>query len=270
MVCQEINWRYQAHHCELFEGNAKPTQCFNCQDFGHMTIHCRHAQRCIFISRASHKPEDSIVKDDTKAHICTNCRGKHAAWHRECPTVFAKRAQAQVAFNNRLTRYRVDMPATGLPSVQDTGSRVSPHLDNRSPTMPPEERPIQLSQSNRRVVTAESPSHNAMMTANTTSEVMDRPLTPRHIDTAQPRPAPRISLKRAWTALQRSIYTKITPITEETTFAETVEAAKTDAIWHERRTRRSTTSAMCSQSGKTRKDPETISTTTTPMELDLE
>ena len=34
MVRQEINWRYQAHHCELFEGNVKPTQCFQCHKFG--------------------------------------------------------------------------------------------------------------------------------------------------------------------------------------------------------------------------------------------
>ena len=270
MVRQEINWRYQAHHCELFEGNAKPTQCFKCQGFGHMAIHCRHAQRCGFCSRTGHKPEDCIVKDDTEVHKCANCRGKHAAWHRECPIVIAQRTQAQVAFNNRPTRYRVDMPATGLPPVQDTGPRVSPHLDNSSTTMPPEGRPTQLSQRNRRVVTAESLSHNAIMTANTTSEATDRPPTQGHIDTAQPRPVPRISHKRARTTPQRYIYTKLTPSTEETTFAETVEAAKTDAIWHERRTRRSTASAMCSQSSDTRKDLETTSITTTPMELDLE
>ncbi len=50
MVRQEINWRYQAHHCELFEDNAKPTQCFKCHAFGHMATHCRHAARCGYCS----------------------------------------------------------------------------------------------------------------------------------------------------------------------------------------------------------------------------
>lgn len=164
----------------------------------------------------------------------------------------------------------MDTPATRQPPVQNTEPRESPHLDSRSPTMIPVERPTQLSQGNRRVAITESLSHNGLMTADTISEATDGSLTQRHIDTAQPRSAPHISHKRARTAPQRYIYTKITPSTEETTFAETIEAAKTDAIWHERRTRRGTASAMCSQSSDTRKDLETISTTTTPMELDLE
>lgn len=277
MVRQEINWRYQAHHCELFEGNAKPTQCFKCHGFGHMAIHCRHAQRCGYCSRTGHKPEDCIVKDDTEAHKCANCKGKHAAWHRECPTVIDQRTQAQVAFNNRPTRYRVDMPATRLPPAQNIAISASPQLDIRQSTMPPEGRPTQLPQRNRRAATTESLSHNAATTANTTGKATDWSPTqrldvtsPQHMGTVQPPPALSISHKRARTASQRYIYTEITPSTEETTFAERIEAARTGAIWHKRRTRRSAASAMCSQSSDTREDSETTSTTTTPMEVDLE
>ena len=271
MVRQEINWRYQAHHCELFEGNAKPTQCFKCYGFGHLAIHCRHTQRCGYCSRTGHKPDDCIAKEDSEAHKCTNCKGKHAAWHRECPTVINQRTQAQAAFNNRPTRYRVDMPATKLPPPQTIRTSASLELDNRPSITPTEEGLTQPPQKNRRAATLKSLSHNATMTANTSGESMDRRLTPRldatsprPIETVQQPPAPSISYKRARTASQRYTYSKITPSTEETTFAERIEAARTDATWHERRTRRSTATAMCSQSSEICEDSET-----TPMEVDL-
>ena len=108
MVRQEINWRYQAHNCELFEGNSRPVQCYKCNAFGHMAVHCRGAARCGFCSKIGHKPDECIVKDDAIGHRCTNCKGHHAAWFRDCLVVREQRERALIAYNNRPIRYRVD------------------------------------------------------------------------------------------------------------------------------------------------------------------
>lgn len=275
MVRQEIIWRYLAHTCELFEGNAKPTQCFKCHGFGHMAMHCRQAQRCGYCSRTGHKPEDCIVKDDTEAHKCANCKGKHAAWHRECPTVIDQRTQAQVAFNNRPTRYRVDMPATRLPPAPNVAVIATQQLDISPSTVPSEGRPMQPRQRTRRTAITESSANNAVTTNNTTGEVLDRSsfqrldgMSPRQMESLQPPPASSISHKRARTVSQRYTYTDTVPNTEETSFAKTIEAARTGAILHERRTRRGAASTMSSQSSDACEDFDTTSTTPTPMEVD--
>ena len=70
MAHQEINWRSRAHHCELVEGNVKPTQCFQYYKFGHIAIHCRHTARCGFCTKSGHEPNDCDVKNDPAALVC--------------------------------------------------------------------------------------------------------------------------------------------------------------------------------------------------------
>ena len=110
MVCQEINWRYQAHHCELLEGNIEPTRCFQCYKFGHITKHCRLMARCGFCAKSGHESNDCDVKDDPAAHRCANCRDNHTAWHSDYHIVATGRKRSQAAYDNRSVRYRVDSP----------------------------------------------------------------------------------------------------------------------------------------------------------------
>ena len=88
------------------------------------------------------------------------------------------------------------------------------------------------------------------------------------MESIQPPPASSISHKRARTVSQRYTYTDTVPNTEETSFAKTIEAARTGAILHERRTRRGAASTMSSQSSDACEDFDTTSTTPTPMEVD--
>ncbi len=93
MVQQEINWRYQAHNCELFEGNARPVQCFQCYKFDHMAKYCRQAARCGFCGKIGHETKECISKDVEAKHYCINCKGNHAAWSKDCPVVTERRVE---------------------------------------------------------------------------------------------------------------------------------------------------------------------------------
>ena len=276
MVRQDIIWRYVGHPCELFEGNAKPTQCFKCHGFGHMAMHCRQAQRCGYCSRTGHKPEECAVKDDTDAHKCTNCKGKHAAWHRECPRVIEQRTQAQVAFNNRPTRYRVDTPVIRLPLASNIVPNATQQLDTSPPTEASQERPRQSHQRKRRTSTTTTLTLNPLAADHTTGIAVNLPLTQilNSTSSAQMRIAPSSSdlrgrHKRARTLSQRYTYTDTVPNTAETTFAKTIEAARMGEALGVRRTRRGAASTMGSQSSDACEDSDTPSTTPTPMEVDI-
>ena len=275
MVRQDIIWRYVGHPCELFEGNAKPTQCFKCHGFGHMAMHCRQAQRCGYCSRTGHKPEECAAKDDTEAHKCTNCKGKHAAWHRECPQVIKQRTQAQMAFDNRPTRYRVNTPVTRLPLARNVVPNAMQQLNISPPTEAPQEGPTQLRQRKRRTSTTTTLTLNPLAADNTTSEVVNLPSTQRLNSTSSAQmeivPSPSGSRgrhKRARTLSQRYTYTDAAPNTAETTFAKTIEAARMGEALGARRTKRGAASTMASQSSEACEDSDTTSTTPTPMEVD--
>lgn len=265
MVRQEINWRYQAHHCELFEGNARPTQCYKCHGFGHMAIHCRHAERCGFCSKTGHKPEDCIVKDDMDAHQCANCKGKHAAWHRECPIVTEQRSQAQVAFSNRPTRYRVEPSETPSSSAKQTPlnaiqySVISPSITSlddgatQHTTMPDFGEHVEPEIRNNGGATESAPAHGPQT-------------DPKRTQSATTSTDQTTARKRARKTSQRYIYADKPPHTEETAFAEAIEAAKSTFTSHERSRRRGTVPAMYSQPSERSEDTEMTEATTIPVE----
>ena len=62
----------------------EPTQCYNCQHFGHVTKHCHAKQpRCVFCGERGHR------KRDRKCRLtrprCCNCGGSHQAYSKICP-----------------------------------------------------------------------------------------------------------------------------------------------------------------------------------------
>ena len=169
----------------------------------------------------------------------------------------------------------MDTPATRLPPAPNIAVIAIQQLDISPSTVPSEGRPMQLRQRTRRTATTESFANNAVMTNNTTGEVLDRSpfqrldgMSPRQMESIQPPPASSISHKRARTVSQRYTYTDTVPNTEETSFAKTIEAARMGAILHERRTRRGAASTMSSQSSDACEDFDTTLTTPTPIEVD--
>lgn len=74
---------------EVIKSNSKrPSQCHNCQRFGHASYNCGFKFRCVKCSE-DHSPGDCkrSVRDENV--YCVNCKGQHAANHRGC-SVFQK------------------------------------------------------------------------------------------------------------------------------------------------------------------------------------
>ena len=54
-------------------GKSKPTRCFNCQMFGHISNFCRNKSKC-----AKCSSEDHIAKDCVSLNSkCCNCKSEH-------------------------------------------------------------------------------------------------------------------------------------------------------------------------------------------------
>lgn len=68
--------------------SSKPAQCYSCQRFGHSSLHCGYAPRCVkcsgpHLAKDCPKPRDEDPK-------CTNCSGNHTANYGKCPALVAE------------------------------------------------------------------------------------------------------------------------------------------------------------------------------------
>lgn len=80
--------RYCCQHKITFENYVKPrtmrgVQCFNCQEYGHVSRNCGQPFRCVKCDQNHGKDECS--KPTEAAPVCVNCKGSHTASYRGCP-----------------------------------------------------------------------------------------------------------------------------------------------------------------------------------------
>lgn len=61
-----------------------PSQCHRCQRFGHGSLNCGHAPRCVKCA-CTHLTNE-CVKPRDQAPTCSNCNGAHTANYRGCPS----------------------------------------------------------------------------------------------------------------------------------------------------------------------------------------
>ena len=65
---------------EDYKGLTGITQCYRCQQFGHVAQHCQKQEKCVRCA-GNH----SVSKCTDKNLKCTNCNGNHPASYRQCP-----------------------------------------------------------------------------------------------------------------------------------------------------------------------------------------
>ena len=68
-------------HLDVYKGPAGVTQCYRCQEFGHLAAYCRKEEKCVRCS-GNHKVSACTQNVTLK---CANCRGQHPARFRQCP-----------------------------------------------------------------------------------------------------------------------------------------------------------------------------------------
>ena len=101
-----------------------PSQCFNCQNFGHSSANCKHPARCVKCSGAHQTRECS--KTAEKPPKCCNCGGEHTANFRQCP-VFADQMTLKTKSTNTVAKLPSPTITTNpTPSVKEpSGTNTS-------------------------------------------------------------------------------------------------------------------------------------------------
>ena len=76
------------------KANKRPTQCFNCQRWGHSSQNCGYKFRCVKCTEV-HAPGQCKRTSREGDAKCINCSGNHAASYRLCPSFvsYAKRIE---------------------------------------------------------------------------------------------------------------------------------------------------------------------------------
>jgi len=114
---------YMAIKIERYKSNT-PAQCYNCQKFGHSSVHCGATPRCVKCA-GNHKTKDCVKPADEKPK-CTNCEGEHTANYRKCPA-FSQETEKRHPINRKLIDQYIQTKHSS--SVQMTS------LDSNSPNI---------------------------------------------------------------------------------------------------------------------------------------
>ncbi|XP_071041621.1 uncharacterized protein [Parasteatoda tepidariorum] len=75
---------------ERFRGGRRPTQCYNCQNYGHKQSHCNAPARCVKCAE-NHRSHE-CNKDRTTPPKCCNCYKNHTANYTGCETRPSRRS----------------------------------------------------------------------------------------------------------------------------------------------------------------------------------
>ncbi|KAI0994241.1 hypothetical protein K3495_g13939 [Podosphaera aphanis] len=108
VIDKGLMWKYENKAAEIFRSGFRTLQCFNCQRYGHVALHCTADSKCGHCA-GTHNTRNCPGKQDAR---CCNCGKKHAAWHQSCPVKIAAKAKA--------TWYRTQDPGKYTPALSHT------------------------------------------------------------------------------------------------------------------------------------------------------
>ena len=111
---------YMSIKIERYKSNT-PAQCYNCQQFGHSSLHCGASPRCVKCA-GNHKAKDCTKSPEEKPK-CTNCEGGHTENYKNCPAI------AQETEKRRPLK-----PKTQEPSSQSTKIQTN-QFNSATPTL---------------------------------------------------------------------------------------------------------------------------------------
>jgi hypothetical protein len=86
---------HEHHNAELFVPKFQIMQCFNCYGYGHRAANCKRKSRC---GKCGENHNTRDCKNNNR-HCC-QCKGKHEAWHPQCPARIAEKSRMNESWEN--------------------------------------------------------------------------------------------------------------------------------------------------------------------------
>jgi hypothetical protein len=105
LIDEGLLFQSELKQCELYHGDCRLTQCFNCQKYGHTAKVCRVARKCGLCAAPGHGDHDCGFRQDPSKHRCVNCGLGHPAWFQACKKREAHVEKAKQAYLARSRRY---------------------------------------------------------------------------------------------------------------------------------------------------------------------
>lgn len=103
LITEDLLEDYKMKRCKRFTEDCKITQCFNCQQYGHIAKVCYNITKCGHCA-GSHTNYDCTTKSK---QCCTNCGiVGHKAWSKICNVKMAQRQRSEETYRNRPLTYQ--------------------------------------------------------------------------------------------------------------------------------------------------------------------
>ena len=123
LITEGLVFGNEIKECERFVREARVTQCYNCQRFGHIARVCRNNTTCANCAGLHSTRNCSAPRETTRK--CALCKESHGAWDKECKFQKAEQTRAQGLKESALRLY-TDA------SRKVTMDHEEPHIRRRS------------------------------------------------------------------------------------------------------------------------------------------
>ena len=116
-----VNIGLQRHRCEAPVELPKVVQCYNCQQFGHISTSCKETTKCLRCG-GNHKVKDCT--QEKKTAKCSNCEGDHPAQYKGCKSYkeAVQMKQTQVVMKERMKETEVKEAAAEKIKPEDVAN----------------------------------------------------------------------------------------------------------------------------------------------------
>lgn len=119
--------RYCCQHKITLENYVKPrsmvgVQCYNCQQYGHVSRNCGQSFRCVKCDQSHARGE--CGKDPEAPPVCVNCKGPHTASYRGCSVAesyLQKLRNAKSTYNNMLKKNTTNVQSQNKINYTNSG-----------------------------------------------------------------------------------------------------------------------------------------------------
>jgi Zinc knuckle len=112
LIQEGIVIRYDMKNVETYDPKCRVTQCFKCQQYGHISPDCTSQQRCGFCG-GQHITEQCADKSQAISKCCAACKvGDHASWSQACPA-----RQREIARAKQTERFKPKLFPVSAPTA---------------------------------------------------------------------------------------------------------------------------------------------------------